>query len=623
MVAFPPLAARHACPLFAATCAGLIVALSFMHGVDLQARLASEQRVTQPAGGISLKWGGGGGVTPPPPPAHVAVWIPHSDACDGVFAARTSATAPDGPVALVVREATVDYRHVSVAEFRGKHGLRDYRRVLLLLTNVPQEANGMQTYILKPVHSHRKKEHARAASIVNADGSPVDGGVLRGLSVSFDYLLDDKRCEQNCKRFPRCRVREWKAVVSIVSGEISLWNRLPSVLERLVKDGARLRLYIPVELRSPAKQVEAVTVEVALSCVAGLTSATAMPPMPFMPAREESCESARGSVQISGGPLFGARRKEPRAWRELSHFAARHLYGTTYFDIVAVALLPDFSVAEIASRCAADSFNKTCAVAHHDANREYLRVVRGEMELEFSKIGVPQEDWSRVILFMACRLGTDFEGREAGLPCDVSHHAGQKIVGHIGYAMFAPYHHWASNFDVDEFLYDELASPQPQDSTETRLVSAESRFNGLRNATKRDVFYTLWLDFRVQDEDLIDFTRRVMHGHAFKFTGYEGAALNVSACYGGGGKVAVSCMRSTSFMVHFGFSLRKISDLSSGECDSRHKRSPNEEALYSYHMRQPPRQGECLYDPSVPVDDVCTLNPRDSVKCVSSVSVVG
>jgi hypothetical protein len=276
-------------------------------------------------------------------------------------------------------------------------------------------------------------------------------------------------------------------------------------------------------------------------------------------------------------------------------------------------------VAEILHRCAADAGNRTCAAAHHDANRAYMRAVRGGVERELAALGVARGDWSRVVLFLFCRLGTDFLRSEAGAPCDASHHAGQKPLGHIAYTAFAPHHRWASNFDIDEFLFDEAAPPRaPAPAASARLRSAASRFDDLRKATGREEFYTLWLDFRVAAQDLRAFTRRVMHGQAFEFMGYGGATLNVNECYDGGGKVAVSCVRSAGFMVHFGLSLRNALDLGSATCVPRRDRSPSEAALYSYHIRDPPRQGHCMFNATAPAGDKCVMNPRETGPCAPS-----
>lgn len=566
-----------------------------------------------------------------PSPLHesrVAVWVPHSERCDGIFAVRTSQTEPDGPVALVVREATVDYRHVSLAELRAKGSSPNARRVLILMTNLPQKENDMFTYIKE---TRQKGELSPAASLVYPNGSAVTGGASRGWtsSVSFDYLLEDKSCEQNCKVYSRCRVREWKAVVTVrnfgspLPGFLLPPNSVDLWLERLKRDGVRLRLSFHVALRTDEAKIERLEVEVGLSCIAGLVPETQMPPMPYMPPRKESCAEARGAVQISGGALFGRARHDPASWRLLAHFAARHLYGTTSYDTVAIALLPEYSVREIWSLCKTDAANSTCVPALHKSNREYVETVRNGVEDELEKLQVPRQDWARIALFMFCRLGTDFEGSEAGLPCDASHHAGQKVLGHAAYAMFAPFHRWASNFDLDEFLYDEAAPVRPRTEALEESRSAYLRFEQLRTATRRSVFYTKWLDFRVNDVDTVDFTRRIMHSQPFNFTGHDRQPLKVSDCYDGGGKVAVSCERSTSFMIHFGYALKNLSDFGSGNCVHRHERTVSEAALYTYHVRKPPRQGQCLYDPRVQANELCTRDPRTERTCAPGGSSSG
>lgn len=480
----------------------------------------------------------------------------------------------------------------------------------------------MYTYIRE---TRQKGKYRPTASLVYPDGAAVTEGAAWGWtpSVSFDYLIEDKRCEQNCKVFKVCRVREWKAVATIRNSEFSplglvLGPRaVDSWLERLKQGGVRLRLSFHVTLRTEKAKTERLEVEIGLSCIAGLVPETQMPPMPHMPPRKERCSKAKGAVQISGGALFGDARHDPASWRVLAHYAARHLYGTTAYDTVAVALLPEYSVSEIHSLCSGDAANSTCVSSLHEKNREYVESVRSGVEGELEMLEVPRKDWARVVLFLFCRLGTDFNGSEAGLPCDASHHAGQKVLGHAGYAMFAPYHRWASNFDVDEFLYDEAAPVEPRSESLERSRSAASLFEQLREATQRSVFYTTWLDFRVDDDDMIDFTRRIMHGQPFNFTGHDRKPLNVNECYDGGGKIAVSCERSTSFMIHFGFALKRKADLRSGDCVHRHERTAREAALFTYHVRLPPRQGQCLYDSRVQANALCNRAPRTGRTCAA------
>lgn len=73
------------------------------------------------------------------------------------------------------------------------------------------------------------------------------------------------------------------------------------------------------------------------------------------------------------------------------------------------------------------------------------------MDCELLKIETPVPDWALMALFLFCRLETNFQGREPGLPYDSSYKSVQKLLGHVGYVILSPYHRWVSIFDIKSF----------------------------------------------------------------------------------------------------------------------------------------------------------------------------
>jgi hypothetical protein len=83
-------------------------------------------------------------------PDRVSIWLPHSESCDGQLVAysRLNRSDPDLPV-LLLREASVDYRHVSIKEYRQRRNdASSFRRILLAVTVVPEQCD---TFVTGPL----------------------------------------------------------------------------------------------------------------------------------------------------------------------------------------------------------------------------------------------------------------------------------------------------------------------------------------------------------------------------------------------------------------------------------------------------------------------------------------
>jgi hypothetical protein len=568
----------------------------------------------------------------------VALWIPHTRDCRGSFniyskrvapnSSQSSSASPIKP-ALLVREAFADRRHVSIKEFVSKrHPSRPFQRVAILLTALP---HGMTTLVEGPSQPTR---------MVNLTGQrePLDpkyfktsilyenGTAVRNLTAHLDFFVDEVACARACKHIVTCRVKEWQLIATIdTKNRKATHGDLNTLIERATAANALLEINLPMKMRGG--DVENLKLRLSLSCIAGLSSRTAMPKLRHLPPRSDTCDKARGAVALSGGPLFGAHLHDPVAWRGIAHYAARALFGNMWHETVAVGVHPRHTLADMHYVCTNNYTNlaeqSRCIVEHHDRNTRLLKNIAMEIEKEFTMLGIPRADWSRLILFPTCRLGSDFLGKEKGMPCEESHHGGQKILGHSGYAMFGPHHAWVTNFDMDEFIIDE-GFIHPPSSTRVKtesleylsasvIQSAAQRFDSIQRKHGKSSLRMPWFDFRLEPKSIGNLTKDVMHGKLIQMQGFGdqiGAAFNKTNCYmgsiadrsfnWGGGKIAQHCSDGFGFMVHDAYNLErdlKTLDLSSPNCAARTQRShPPPFPIFTYHARGlEPRFGKCTY----------------------------
>lgn len=524
---------------------------------------------------------------------YVNIWVPHGmSKCQGMLRAKTKSQKVSDPYALVVREATVDWRHRSIIEARRKGVRGPYRRIVVFMSILPNARGSNYTEIEKSFH---RTEYPWTAYLESNSKR-----LAKTINVQFDYLIEQKRCQIWCGRFGRCVLREWQAIVTFKPRLGTSEILFSKNLNKLVESSASLHLSFHVLSRLSGKS-EKIDISIALACVASLGESTQLPNT--LPMRSETCAKAKGALAIAGAPIFGNSLRNHSSSSLIAHYAARHLYGHTWFDNVVVAVHPKHSISEIMGLCAYSRKRSSCISKYHKHNLEHLHQTRAAVEVQLKMIGVPQKDWPKIIIFSICNLGTDFEVLESNFPCEATYQGGQKLMGYFGFTVFAPYFKWSSNIDIDEFLVDELAPVQGTNSRSTRHQSAESRFNLLTVETGKKNFYANWLDFAVKQEHMISLTQNVMHGRQLSVRSIDHNDLNfnVNDCRGGGGRTIASCHNSLSFEIHSAIISRKHSDLSKTVCAPKRNRikrtAPNETEIYIWHARNPARQGKCSFLP--------------------------
>lgn len=367
----------------------------------------------------------------------VAVWHPHTRACAGKFVTDDSERRGLQPL-LMLREASVDFRHNSIREFKmnrrdGGADKRLFRRVTLQVS-VAWDAE----LVGAPWPGGSQDAHGTAlpSASIGVEQRDTGGGESdisgEGWSVEFSYVLEEPHCaNRRCHDTPvpghntedrsrttyMCTPRETQLIVSITPPRhVATEDEFAAELTKLERRAAYLRLTLPVRLNADRNAQENQELSLSLGCISGLTASTALLPhlahleggtKPYAPPNP-SCEQATGSVIVAGAPLFDSRRDTEGGRRGVAHFAARALFGSVQFDTVAVPVLTPHSMSEILARCAS---NVTCIDAYQGRNEQLLSAVAGDVEKELRELGVPGEHWRRILLFPFCRLGTDhFDG---------------------------------------------------------------------------------------------------------------------------------------------------------------------------------------------------------------------
>lgn len=547
--------------------------------------------------------------------SRVIVWIPHSPRCRGNFVLYSQAADREaGKPALLIREVALDRRHVTLREYRIRtKSERSFRRIVVLLTAVP---HGTSALVSKPARAGKRGPLLGfRSSFINKDGQTVTQ-----LRSGVDYVITDRMCARSCKDYTPCRNKEWQMIITVSLRGGGDDRMIDSALESLENDGGSLHLVLPVVMRDNSTEVFETTI--GLSCIAGLTSATAFPASRYLPPRRDQCKDARGALAVSGGPLFGEKRMSIDAWREIAHYAARCLYGSMWFDSVAVGVIPEFTLAQIEFICSSARSSAKCMTEYYNKNVQHLKAIAATIEDVFEQLQIPSSEWSRLILFSFCRLGSDFGESELGTPCNVSHHHGQKPLGHIAYTMFGQYHKWVSNLDLDEFVVYERPSSflrfprRGHSDALVKLQSAESQFDRMMATTGDTSFRMPWFDFRVTSRTLFDLSYAVTRDNELTFGPYNLSAseqFEQKLCYmagsgerallWGGGKVVQHCEDGFGFMVHDPFNMwkdHKTLNLNKVDCTRRIRKFPPRFPVYTYHARLDySRYGKCEYQAQV------------------------
>lgn len=526
----------------------------------------------------------------------VRVWYPQRASCQGIF--RSKALHQSVPWAIL-REAAVDFRHTSIAEYRTRHpNVASFRRIVLLVS-IPSRPDGERVTTTPIIATHGNR--TSPWSSVSLRGPKKH---IAGLTVSIDYIFPDLECSQQCSRVApnTCSASEWQVMVTIRPRDETLDSAaLDKLLTRFGNGkGTYIRLRLMAKIDGKPKVFKA---RIDPGCVAGLLPSTRfVPDIVGFPERTESCDEAKKAIALVGGSLFGQKRDSPEGRNELGHFIARSLLGHVRFDAVAAGVLVRHTMSEIAHVCGKDP---VCRMRHFHENVVALHEIARDVDAVLFKLGVPADVASKVVLFPFCRLGSDSEGYEAGSPCRWSHYRGQYPYNYYSYTLFSPYAKWVVSMDVDESLVDESLQPSSNTPQPSSFTRASDRFDEIPNPFVPGALWFRWLDFRMQLESNEKFTQGLLAGQQPQFVSLSTEPLNRSKCYSpkvtrSFGKSALSCKAGFGFCIHNVVVLRHHYDLMSRYCAPRIPWNLDNSRLSSLivmHGRGTPRFGMCEYAP--------------------------
>jgi hypothetical protein len=585
----------------------------------------------------------------------VRVWEPHTTGCTGTFVMKLPGADSSRAPLLMLREAAVDYRHNSLREMdinngvsRGARNLRQMRRVALQVTTGNDFKGSTRPKRLRPVlpphasDSSKSKTHTDQRTH-NAVPTAILTGSSDAWTASVDYVITPALCATVCFYTDGARTicagDEWQVVVTLVAPAfIETESQLEQELGILESKQASLNISLPFTYSGSGtgegddeRQHLQFDAELALGCISGLTASTSVDRLLPTEAstRKKSCLRSTGAVVVSGAAVFGRKRTSKEGHHEIAHYAARALLGSVRFDTIAVAIQTVHPVAEIDSNCGlAGTENGDCRAQYHANNTKLLTDIAANVEQELKHIGVPESDWSRLVLFPFCRLGSDFDGGEQGDPCAWSAYNGQLVLNNHAYTVFSPFHKWHASVDLDEFIVNDgayMSSSPPNNRVpalgrQVKPRRAAELFDeraARTRRTRRGVVGALrfaWLDFRLFRQDWETMVRDIWRNGGLEMqrspapvmdpVARASATLNRTACYGSRqieGKSAVSCEAGIGVSNHDVLLLPDTpedsgaGDLRKRVCNDR-TASNFDELLVTYHPRVPtPRNGACAY----------------------------
>lgn len=336
---------------------------------------------------------------------------------------------------FILRDAAVDNRPAS-NRVLGKSDPPGTRRLILYLT----------------VHlSNRLSMNYLNYSITAKVSHPA-------LSITPEYVLEV--CPALVPKVPKghrpaLRTRygreavEWQLGIRVSPSD----PNQPQTLEEAVRQGAVANLTIPAHRYDGESFLY--NIAFPLRCALGWD---VLPPIiPSALRSEPICDAggagASSTVLLSGSSLYGSKKRDPKHFKEVAHFAARALRGAVRFQAVIMSVVTDFSAADIALKCGADM---TCAQGLEKQNMDLLHRVARVVETEFAALGLPEELRARVVLVPTCRLGSDAANSEKDDPCQISHRYGQYHATFFAYGVIAPYFKVRSSPIVRFFVADTM-----------------------------------------------------------------------------------------------------------------------------------------------------------------------
>lgn len=474
------------------------------------------------------------------PPARVFIWTPAGQ-CTGDFTSGAAIHSSSGFPYVVIRDAVVDRRVVSINHARQIHtdktGMPFVRIVLYLSVHLSARLTARDAKVYLSTMSGRKLPFQ---------------GMVDYVTRADQFLIYFSRYSPGKRNSKKREVSEWQMGITVYPEDPRIGLTMQEFTELLVNasvadDPAILKLNLTIvhfdETTIPFNP------HMKLSCAVGWLHSEYYPPIPRLmhaPKCARSAETADGAVVISGNSLYGSKSRNPDKYREIAHFAARALYGPVKFNTVVMTVVVNETVGGIAYRCGS---NETCREELTARNRAHLEHIREVVEDEFDILDVPRMKAPQLILVPACRLGSHAWGvTERESPCGACHVFAQYHSTFFAYAMVGAFYKWAASYDMDEVFLDD---PR-HDNWNTRSGNASNIFDE-RDGRQKGYLTFQWLHFLNSVNVTRIITSEIMRGFVPRLKHKSGAAASWSTLLASRdptGKCAVRCDIGLGFTIH-------------------------------------------------------------------------
>lgn len=471
----------------------------------------------------------------------VFIWTPGGP-CTGIFASDAAEHSRSHFPYVVIRDAVVDRRPVSLKHVREVH----------------TEKNGLPfirivVYLSVHLSAFLSTENS-LADIVSSTNEPLPFQAFIDYVTRADpFLISYREYRPGRLNSKRKEISEWQMGITIFpenyTGDGDMEEFIESVLEAsMASDPATLKMILNVR-RFDNKKI-AFAPSMSLACAVGWLHRNNYPPIHQLmgsPKCVKSPSDLNASVVISGSALYGSKNRESQHFREVAHFAARSLYGPVAFDTVVMTVVVNETIGGIAHRCG----NSTKCVSDLTArNKRQLEHIREVVEEELDTLNVPRLKMPQVLLVPSCRLGSHAWGStEMFAPCRGCHMYGQYHATFFPYTLVSGFYKWSMLHDMDEVVMDD---PR-HNKWLVRSGNASNIFDREDRLHKGFLSFT-WLHFLNSENVTEMLTRDIMNGVAPKLVTTPGSSKSLSELLSTRrdptGKCAVRCDVGLGFTIH-------------------------------------------------------------------------
>lgn len=356
----------------------------------------------------------------------IRIWQPVGR-CVGNFTSSSALHSKHNFPYIVIRDAVVDRRPVSLSQFHSAYpDVSVFRRVILFasvhLSVIPTMENAVASMLL-----------------ANASQAPVN--VHMDYVVRADPSASNVTFENTNSTAEGSRVSEWQIALSLSPKQENAEvddESFAHLLHSLSEAGSII--HISLQLLQFDGEKLSFSPSFSLACITGWEHPSAYRNIRQLlngPVCYHDAHTANSSIVYVGNVLRSEAKGGSEQYEHVAHFVARALVGPVKFDTVCMSVITNHSVADISKSCAGDI---TCENRLHSENIAELTNIRDSVEMELEKIGFNNQLFNRVLFLPFCRLGSDADKNELGDACGASFQYGRFHSSYLSYTMLAPFY---------------------------------------------------------------------------------------------------------------------------------------------------------------------------------------